>query len=64
MASQDSSLLSTSTAVPTKRWKLSRPVTLANGAKFEGELLDGRKDGFGVQIWPDGSKYEGQWADD
>lgn len=47
-----------------RRWKLSEPITLNNGAKYTGELLDGRKDGLGEQIWQDGSRYDGQWKDD
>ena len=34
--------------------------TLANGARYEGEWDHmGRRDGRGVKIWPDGSRYEG-----
>jgi len=28
---------------------------------YEGEWLDGLRDGEGKQEWPDGSRYEGQW---
>ena len=37
------------------------PITLSNGAIYTGELLNGMKDGYGQQIWQDGSKYDGQW---
>lgn len=37
------------------------PITLSNGAIYTGELLNGMKDGYGQQVWQDGSKYDGQW---
>ena len=30
------------------RWKIRKPITLANGAKYRGELLGGLKDGYGI----------------
>ena len=35
------------------------PLTLSNGAIYTGERLNGMKDGYGQQVWPDGSKYDG-----
>jgi len=35
------------------------PVTLKNGATYQGQWMNGLRDGYGVQMWPDGSKYEG-----
>lgn len=35
------------------------PITLSNGAIYTGELLNGMKDGYGQQVWQDGSKYDG-----
>lgn len=37
-------------------------VTLENGAVYIGEWKNGLRDGKGTQIWPDGSKYEGDWV--
>ena len=35
---------------------------LHNGIEYEGEWNDkGEKDGRGIQVWPDGSIYEGHW---
>lgn len=35
---------------------------MENGAEYDGEWdLDGHKDGRGIQIWVDGSLYEGYW---
>ena len=40
-------------------------VELENGAKYEGEWLVGTesRDGRGVQIWFDGSRYDGYWVE-
>jgi len=39
-----------------------RPAfTFRTGAVYEGEWLKGHRDGFGVQIWPDGGRYEGKY---
>lgn len=33
--------------------------------RYQGKLdANGLKNGHGVQIWPDGSRYEGDWNDD
>ena len=37
------------------------PITLKNGATYTGQWLSGLRDGYGTQLWPDGSRYEGQW---
>ena len=44
-------------------------VALPNGAVYKGRLgalrlgqwKGEQRHGFGIQIWPDGAKYEGQW---
>jgi len=36
-------------------------VTLPNGAVFTGEWMNGMRDGWGKQVWVDGSHYEGEW---
>ena len=40
-------------------------VVLENGARYEGEWLLGSqvRQGRGIQVWPDGSMYEGYWQD-
>ncbi len=40
------------------------PYTYENGIVYTGEWLDGMKDGYGEQIWPDGTRYEGEWRMD
>ena len=37
------------------------PCTLKNGAVYSGQWLNGIRDGYGSQMWPDGSRYEGCW---
>ena len=32
-----------------------------NGATYEGEWMNGERDGYGIQQWADGSRYEGEW---
>lgn len=29
---------------------------------YEGEFFNGQKEGWGILIWPDGSKLEGNWT--
>jgi hypothetical protein len=44
--------------------RIKRPlIQLDNGAKYEGEWIKGKdvRDGRGIQIWQDGSRYEGYW---
>jgi len=38
-------------------------VALENGARYAGEWLVGQsvREGRGMQVWPDGSIYEGYW---
>lgn len=33
------------------------------GATYEGDWIGGFRDGVGIQIWPDGAKYDGEWKD-
>ena len=33
--------------------------TFENGAKYTGQWKGMQREGFGIQIWPDGAKYEG-----
>jgi len=40
------------------------PITMKNGATYDGQWLNNMRDGLGTQLWPDGSRYEGQWAND
>ena len=35
------------------------PYTFKSGAVYEGEWKGNVRDGWGIQIWPDGAKYEG-----
>lgn len=46
--------------------RVKRPLCpLDNGAEYEGEWDENNhKDGRGVQIWVDGSLYEGYWKND
>ena len=37
---------------------------IANGAKYEGQYKDGKRNGLGTLIYANGAKYEGQFKDD
>jgi hypothetical protein len=39
------------------------PVKFKNGVVYHGEWRKNIRWGYGVQVWPDGAKYEGQWAE-
>jgi hypothetical protein len=34
-----------------------------NDAVYEGYIVNGMKEGRGVQTWPDGSEYDGEWKE-
>lgn len=36
-------------------------IELENGISYEGEWLNGLREGQGQQIWSDNSRYEGEW---
>ena len=41
--------------------KVKKPLIVNdNGVSYEGEWKGDVKEGFGIQIWPDGAKYEGK----
>lgn len=48
-----------------KKREIKPICVLENGAVYQGEWLvdENQKDGRGVQIWPDGSRYDGFWRD-
>jgi hypothetical protein len=39
--------------------EIRETVAFKNGATYTGQWLGSRKHGHGIQIWPDGAKYEG-----
>lgn len=40
------------------------PYVYREGESYLGQYNEGDREGFGVQIWPDGSIYEGYWLKD
>ena len=38
------------------------PYELSNGAVYKGQWKDNKRWGRGIQIWPEGSKYIGNWS--
>lgn len=43
-------------------WKDS--MLTSEGAIYSGQLFSGLREGYGTQVWPDKSKYEGYWKKD
>ena len=39
-------------------------ITLPDGAKYDGNIVDGDMEGHGVITFPNGSKYNGEWKQD
>lgn len=35
-----------------------------DGSRYEGEIRNGRRHGWGIYIWPDGGRFVGQWSND
>ena len=41
--------------------KITYKVTYADGSKYLGHILNGKRHGQGTYIWPSGAKYVGEW---
>ncbi len=41
-----------------------KPIEMKNGGVYDGEWLEGMRDGKGKHTWPDKSYYEGEWKQD
>ena len=39
-------------------------ITYQDGSSYEGDTLEGMRDGFGKLIFRDGAYYEGNWRED
>ena len=39
-------------------------IEYSNGIKYKGQAINGIREGYGVQTWPDNSVYEGYWKND
>lgn len=53
-------------AVYTQQPKIEskRTIKYKDGSIFEGQELDGKRHGYGEQIWVDGTNYKGYWEND
>ena len=47
----------------TDKSSVKKTFTFSTGAVYEGQMLKGKRNGYGVQKWPDGALYEGYWKD-
>lgn len=39
-------------------------IEWANGDRYEGEMIAGKKEGRGIFTWANGQRYDGEWAND
>ena len=44
-----------------KKTNKVKDYKINNNAKYTGDMLNGKQEGYGIQIWEDGAKYEGEW---
>lgn len=45
-----------------KNSKFYDATTYLYGQRYEGDLRDGERHGYGTMTWPDGQKYTGEWS--
>ena len=38
-------------------------ISEPDGSQFEGEVVNGKKNGYGLKIFDNGDKFEGEWQD-
>jgi MORN repeat len=36
-------------------------LVFPDGTVYKGQVKEGLRHGFGIQVWPDGARYEGMW---
>ena len=41
-----------------------KTVHYADGEKYEGEIKNNKRSGYGINYYPNGNKYEGWWEND
>ena len=44
-----------------KKTNKVKDYKINNNTKYTGDMLNGKQEGYGIQIWEDGAKYEGEW---
>ena len=37
--------------------------SLHDGSEYSGDFKKGKREGYGIYVYPDGDKYEGEWLD-
>ena len=51
-------------APPRRRLRPTPPRPSAQGTRYTGQWVDGRRCGRGTLLYPDGTSYDGGWRDD
>ena len=46
------------------RFAKSQFICPNTGVKYTGEWIGDKRDGQGLQVWPNGTSYQGQWVND
>jgi len=60
----DSNVMSGPPGDTYSKERVERPtVLLEHGVKYTGQWKGDKRDGHGVQEWPDGARFDGQWRD-
>lgn len=48
-------------AINSEMKKEHKKIEYSDGSFYEGEVVNGLLDGYGLMVWSNGDKYEGQW---
>ncbi|MGE3647952.1 MAG: hypothetical protein AB7G10_06425, partial [Reyranellaceae bacterium] len=51
-------------AIDARGFTGQRRAMISDGATYDGAWVDGKRHGRGLQIWPNGERYEGEWRND
>ena len=49
--------------LPNLSHQSAQPYYFKSGAVYTGSWVKQQREGYGVQVWPDGARYEGSWVE-
>src|SRR5690606_11179031 len=61
---EESGISTTGTPAAQGQVTTSEVHTRDDGSRYSGSLLNGKKHGRGLYMWPNGDSYEGDWVED